>query len=119
MVEIENAINPKKLQFVLKELSKIQVVDKKLLAIIWETSRDYAGDFEMVGRLKIGDQVRTTHFRFRNITNYESWINAMDQDSESEDAIFNGYFYKIDTPKFNLVHGSEYGNGCDFKLEII
>ena len=42
-------------------------------------------------------------------------MNAIDQDCESEDAIFNGYNYKKDTPQINLVNRSHYGNGCDFK----
>ena len=69
--------------------------------------------------LKVGDQVRQTHIRFRNIDDYESYINAFDQDYESEDVIFNGYIYKINTPQFNKVNRSQYGNACDFKQEII
>ena len=46
-------------------------------------------------------------------------IKAIDQDYQSEDATFNGYIYKINTPQFNLVNRSQYGNGCDFKHEII
>ena len=44
----------------------------------------------MVGRLKIADQTRETHIRFRNLNDFESYINAIDQDFESEDVIFNG-----------------------------
>ena len=51
--------------------------------------------------------------------NFEAYINSIDQDYDSEDAIFNGYFYKINTLQFNLVNRSQYGNGCDFKHEII
>ena len=80
---------------------------------------DYDGEFEMVGSLVIGDQIRQNHIRFRIITDYESYISAIDQDYESEDAIFNGYIYKINTPQFNLNKRSQYGNGCNFKHEII
>ena len=73
----------------------------------------------MVGNLKIGDQTRQTLIRFRIITEYEAYVNYIDQDFESEDAIFNGYVYKIDTLQFILVNRSQYGNGCDFKHEII
>ena len=73
----------------------------------------------MVGKLSVGDQIRETHFRFRNLTEYESYINAIDQDYEAEDAIFNGYIYKINTPQFNLVNRSQYGNGCHFRHRII
>ena len=73
----------------------------------------------MVRSLTAGDQVRQTHIRFRNIDDYESYINANDQDYESEDAIFNGDIYKINTPHCNKVNRSQYGNGCHFKHEII
>ena len=48
----------------------------------------------MVGNLKIGDQIRQTHIRFRNISDYEAYINAIDEGYDAEDAIFNGYIYK-------------------------
>ena len=73
----------------------------------------------MVGNLKVGDQIRQTHMRFRNIADYEDYINAMDQDYDSEDAIFNGYIYKINTPHFNKVIRSHYGNGCSFDRKTI
>ena len=73
----------------------------------------------MVGRLKIADKTRETHIRLRNIDDYEAYINAIDQDYESEDAILNCYVHKINTPEFNLVNTSQYGNCCDFKHEII
>ena len=119
LVRIKYANNPNKLQSALKELNKIQVVNKKLHEIKHEILQDYTGEFEMVGYLKVGDQNRETHTRFSNIENYEAYINTIDQDYDSEDAIFNCYIYKIDTPQFNLVNRSQYGNGCDFKHEII
>ena len=73
----------------------------------------------MVGRLKNGDQIRQTDIRFRNIDDYEDYINAIDQDYESDDAICNGYIYTLNTPQFDTVNRSQYGNGCDFKHEII
>ena len=91
LFKIKYANNPNKLQFALKELNKIQVVDKTLYENKQENLGDYAGEFEMVGRSRIGDQIRTTHIRFRNITDFESYINVIDQDYESEDAIFNGH----------------------------
>ena len=32
--------------------------------------------------------------------------------------LFNVYIFKLDTPQFNKVNRSQYGNGCDFKHEI-
>ena len=92
---------------------------KNLHEIKNEKILDYTGEFEMVGNLSVGDQIRETHIRFRNFNDYENYINAIDQNYDSEDAIFNGYIYKIDTPQFDSVKRSQYGNGCDFKHEII
>ena len=103
----------------MKKLNKIQVFDKNKHEIKQERIEDFFGEFEMVGNLKVGDQIRQTHFRFRNISDYESYINAIDQDYESEDAIFKGYIDKIDTPQFNPVKKSQYGSGCNFKHGII
>ena len=73
----------------------------------------------MVANLKVGDQIRQTHIRFRNIAEYEAYIKAIDQDYDAEDAIFNGYIYKLNTPQFNRVNRSQYGNGCTFDKIII
>ena len=73
----------------------------------------------MVGNLKVGDQIPQTHNRFSNVADYESFNNSIDQDYDSEDAIFNGYIYKMNTPQFNRVVRSDYGIGCDFKHEFI
>ena len=119
LVRIKYADKPDKLQSALKELNKIQVIDKNLQEIKQEILQDYVGTFEMVGNLKVGDQIRQTHVRFRNMDDFEAYINSIDQDYDSDDSIFNGYIYKIDTPHFNKVNRSQYGNGCDFKHEII
>ena len=119
LVKFEYANNPNKLQSALKELYKIHVVNKNLHEIKQEILVDYTGEFEMVGSLKVGDQIRQTHIRFRNISENEAYINAIDEGYDAEDAMFNDYIYKIATPQFNLVNRSQYVNGCDFKHEII
>ena len=119
LVNIKYANSPSKLQSELKELNKIQVIDKNLHEIKQEILQDFTGEFEMVGNLKVGDQVRQTKIRFRNMDDFEAYINSIDQDYDSEDAIFNGYIYKLDTPQFKKVNRIEYGNGFDFKHEII
>ena len=119
LVKIKYANNPDKLQSALKELNKIQFVDKKLYEIKQEILVDSTGQFEKVGKLKVGDPIRQTHIRFRNITDSESYINSIDEGYDAEDVIFNSYFFKINTPQFNLVNRSQYGNGFDFKHEII
>ena len=119
LVNIKYTNSPMKLENALRDLNKMQVIDKNLHEIKNELLLDYEGVFEMIGNLKIGDQIRQTHVRFKNILDYEAYINSIDQDYDSDDSIFNGYIYKIDTLKFNKVKRSEYGKGCDFKHEII
>ena len=68
----------------------------------------------MIGNLKVGDQIRQTNIRFRNMDDFEAYINAIDEGYDAEDAIFNRYIYKITTPQFNTVNRSQYGNGCSF-----
>ena len=103
----------------MKALNRIQFVNKSSHEIKQEILQDYTGAFEMVGNLKVGDQIRPTNIRFRNIDDYESYINAIDEDYDAEDAIFTGYIYKLDTPQFKKLNRSQYGNGCDFKHENI
>ena len=52
----------------------------------------------MVVGIKLADQTRETHIRFRNLDDFESYITAIDQHYESEDDTFNDYIYKINTP---------------------
>ena len=61
----------------MKELNKIEVIDKNLHGIKQKIIQDYTGEFEMVGNLKVGDQIRQTDIRFRNINDFESYINSM------------------------------------------
>ena len=61
-------------------MNKIQVIYKILHEIKNEILLDYVGAFEMVGNLKVGDQIRQTHSRFRNIDDFESYITSVDHD---------------------------------------
>ena len=119
LVRIKYADNPNKLESASRDLNEVQAIDKNLHENKKEILMDYVGAFEIVGNLKVGDQIRQTHIRFRNIDDFEAHINRIDEVYDAEDAIFNGYIYKIDTLQFKKVNRSQYGNGCDFKHEII
>ena len=119
LVRSKYADKPDKLENASRELNKIEVIDKNLHEIKKEILMDYVGAFEMVDNLKVGHQIRQTHIRFRNNNDYEAYINAIDEGYDAEDAIFNGYIYKIITPQINKVNRIQYGNGCDFKHETI
>ena len=84
-----------------------------------EVLKNDFGDFEMIGKISIDNQIREARIRFRNITDYEFYFNAIDQDYESEDASFIGSLYKANTPHFNVVNRSQCCNGCDFKHQSI
>ena len=38
----------------------------------------------MVGNLKVGDQIQQTIIRFRNLDNFEAYINAIDKGNDVE-----------------------------------
>ena len=42
----------------------------------------------MVGKLSPGDQIRETHIRFRDMYDFENYVNAIDEGYEAEAAIF-------------------------------
>ena len=119
LVRIKYADKPNKLQSALKELNKIQVIDKNLHEIKYEILQDYDGTYEMVGTLSVGDHTKQTHIRFRKMIDFESYINKIDNGYDADDSIFNGYIYKVDTPQFKKVNRSQYGNGCSFDKIII
>ena len=119
LVQIKYADNPNKLNNALKELNKIEVINKNFYKIKQEILIDYNGEFEMVGNLKVGDQIRQTHIRFRNMDDFESFIKSIDEGYDADDCIFNGYIYKLSIPQFNKVNRSQYGNGCNFDKIII
>ena len=119
LVRIKYADKPDKLESALKELNKIQVIDKILHEIKNDILQDYVGAFEMVGNLKVGDQIRQTNIRFRNMDDFEAYINAIHESYDAEDAIFNGFIFKLNTPQFNKVNRSQNGNGCSFDKIIL
>ena len=79
LVKIKYSNNTNKIQCALKELNKIQVVNKNLHEIKHEDLQNYTREFGMVGDLKVGDRILETHNRFRNIADYESYINTLTQ----------------------------------------
>ena len=73
----------------------------------------------MVGELRIGDQTRPTHTRFRNFTDFEAYINSIDEGYDAEGSIFYGYIYKINTSQIIRVNRPQFGNGCSFECKLI
>ena len=69
-----------------------------------EILQDYTGDFELSGEMIIGSVKHKTNVRFKNMNDFENYINAIDIDYDSEDVTFFGYVYKLNTPHFKLLN---------------
>ena len=67
----------------------------------------------------IGPDEHKTNLRFKNMDDFESYINAIDDDYDSEDVTFTGYVYQLNTPKFNRVNRSHYGRGANFGQDVV
>ena len=81
---------------------------------------NYTGDFELIGSMLVGEIEQKTNIRFKNVDDFESYINAIDNSGyDSDDVIFTGWLYKLNTPEFKKVNRSQYGRGTDFKQDIV
>ena len=81
---------------------------------------DHTGDFELIGSMLVGEVEQKTNFRFKNVDDFESYINAIDNSGyDSEDVNFKGWLYKLNNPEFKKVNRSQYGRGTDFKQDIV
>ena len=105
--------------FELVSSDKIYVNNLNLYEIKNEILQDYTGDFELNGKMIIGPVEHKTNIRFKNMDDFEKYINAIDVDYDSEDVTFTGYVYKINTPHFKAVKRSAYGRGTNYMQEIV
>ena len=81
-----------------------------------EILQDYKSVFEMVRTMVVEENKKNTNFRLRIFKVYETYINNLDENGyESDDAVFTGYLYKLETPIFFLVNRSGPRKGTDFK----
>ena len=68
----------------------------------------------MVGRITLGEVTRTTAMRFKNIQDFETYINNINNEYEEDDSIFVGDIYKLNNPEFRQINRAEFGRGTDF-----
>ena len=105
--------------FELTTSDNIYVDNLNLHEIKNENLEDYTGDFELIGKMIIGPVEHKTNIRFKNMDDFERYINAIDIDYDSEDVIFTGYVYELDTPQFRVVKRSASGKGTNYMKEIV
>ena len=84
-----------------------------------EVLQDYTGVFELNGLMIIGPAEHKTNVRFKKMDDFESYINAIDVDYDSEDVTLTGYVSKLNTPQFNVVKRSAYAKGTNYMQEVV
>ena len=56
-----------------------------------ELLEDASGNFQSIGSMLIGEIEQKTNVRFKNVDDFETYINAIDNSSyDSDDVIFTG-----------------------------
>ena len=66
-----------------------------------EILEDSTGDFELIGSMLIGEIEQKTNVMFKNVDDFETFIHAIDNSGyDSEDVVFTGWLYKLNTPDF-------------------
>ena len=105
--------------FELATSNKIYVNKLNLQEIKDKILQDYTGDFELNGLTIIGPVEHKTNIRFKNMDDFERYINAIDIVYDSEDVTFTGYVYNLNTPHFKVVKRSAYGRGNNYMQEIV
>ena len=68
----------------------------------------------------IGEIEHKTILRFKYVDDFVTYINDIDNVGyDSEEVIFTGWFYKLDTHEFNKVNRPQNARGTDFKQDIV
>ena len=68
----------------------------------------------------IGEIEQKTNFRFKKVDDFEAYIIVINNGGyDSENVIFTGWLYKLNTTEFKKVNRSEYARGTDFKQDIV
>jgi len=85
-----------------------------------EVLEGYTGDLELIGSILVGELEQKTNSRFKFIDDFESYVSAIDNTGyDSEDVIFTGWLYILNTLEFKRVNRSQYGRGTGFKQDIV
>ena len=74
----------------------------------------------MVGSMVVGENIRKIKIRYKNKKDFETYINSLDENGyESDDAVFTGYNYNIETPVLLSVNRLGFGKGTHFRKNFI
>ena len=84
-----------------------------------EILQNYTDDFELSGLMIIGHIEHEKNKRFENMDDFERYINTIHVDYDSKDVTFTGYVSKLNTPQFNAIKRSAYGEGTNYMRENV
>ena len=91
--------------FPLATTDKFYVNTFNLHEIKSEFLLDCKGDFEMIGPMLIDELEQKTNIRFKNVDDFETYINAIDNEGyDSDDFLFTGWLYKLNALEFNKIN---------------
>ena len=105
--------------FELATSNKKYVYALNLHETINEVLLDYRSHFELNVTMVIEPVEHKTNIRYRNIDDFETYINSIDIDYNIEDVTFTGYVYKLNTPQINIVKRTAYAEGTIYMQEIV
>ena len=92
----------------------------KLHEIKTEILENYTGDFELIGSLLIDEIEQKTKVRFKIFDDFKIYINAIDNSGyDSDDVVFIGWLFKLNTPVFKKVNRSQNARGTDFNQDFV
>ena len=66
----------------------------------------------------IGEIEQRKNIRIRNFEDFDPYMIAIDVYYDSEDFIFTGWLYNLNSSQFNKANRSQNGKGTDFKQDI-
>ena len=74
----------------------------------------------MIGSVLVSEIEQKTNTRFKIVDDFETYNNAKEKKGyDSDDVIFTGWLYKLNTPEFKKVNRSQYAGGTVFKQDIV
>ena len=74
--------------------------------------------FELVGDITINGIKKKTNKRFKNMNDFESYIEKIDEKYDGEDVVFEGDAFQLPQPEFKPIKRSNYGKGTNHLFDI-
>ena len=103
--------------FELAEADKSKIKGLNVFEIRDKLDDDNRG-FELVGDITINGIKKKTNMHFKNINDYESYIEKIDEKYDGEDVVFEGDAFQLNQPEFKPIKRSKFGKGSNHLFDI-